>query len=187
MQFTIVTTGPIENSQVALLDLRTGQSRVLVAGGSNPRYAASGHFVYGVGGTLRAVAFDLDRLQVRGTPVPVVERVVMKPSGAANFSLAHDGSLVYLAGDAQADARTLVWVDRQGREAPIPAPSQGYVLPRLSPDGRRVALDVRDQEQDIRRRPPPTGRWRFMTGAQGEWVRLSQDARAFAPGRVVAP
>ncbi len=148
--FTIRTTGPIENSQVALLDLRTGQSRVLVAGGSHPHYAASGHLVYGVGGTLRAVAFDLDRLQVRWTPVPVVERVVMKTiSGAANFSLARDGSLVYLAGDLQSFARTLVWVDRQGREDPIPAPPRGYFYPRLSPDGRRVALDVRDQENDI--------------------------------------
>ncbi len=147
--FTILATGPIENSQVAVLDLRTGQSRVLVQGGSNPHYAASGHLVYGVGGTLRAVAFDLDRLQVRGTPVPVVERVVMKTiSGAANFSLARDGSLVYLAGDPQG-ARTLVWVDRQGREDPIPAPPRNYVIPRLSPDGRRVALDVRDQENDI--------------------------------------
>ncbi len=120
-----------------------------MSGGSNPHYAASGHLVYGVGGTLRAVAFDLDRLQVQGTPVPVVERVVMKPSGAANFSLARDGSLVYLAGDLQSPARTLVWVDRQGREAPIPAPPRGYLYPRLSPDGRRVALDVRDQENDI--------------------------------------
>ncbi len=148
--FTIVTAGPIENSQIALLDLRTGQSRVLVPGGSNPHYAASGHLVYDVGGTLRAVAFDLGGLQVRGTPVPVVERVVMKTiSGAANFSLSRDGSLVYLAGDAQAGARPLVWVDRQGREAPIPAPSRAYFFPRLSPDGRRVALDVRDQENDI--------------------------------------
>ncbi len=147
--FTILTTGPIENSQVAVLDLRTGRYRVLMEGGSNPHYAASGHLVYGVGGTLRAVAFDLDRLQVRGSPVPVVERVVMKTSGAANFSLARDGSLVYLAGDLQSPARTLVWVDRQGREDPIPAPPRGYAIPRLSPDGRRVALEVRDQENDI--------------------------------------
>ena len=147
--FTIVTTGPIENSQIAVFDLRTHQSHVLVAGGSNPHYAASGHLVYGVGGTLRAIAFDVDRLQVRGDPVPVVEGIAMKFTGAANFSLARDGSLVYVAGGAQAVARTLVWVDRQGREDPIPAPPRGYALPRLSPDGRRVALDVRDQENDI--------------------------------------
>ena len=50
------------------------------------------------------MAFDLDHLQVRETPVPVVERVVMKGSGTASFSLARDGSLVYLSGDQQACA-----------------------------------------------------------------------------------
>ena len=50
------------------------------------------------------MAFDLDHLQVRETPVPVVERVVMKGSGTASFSLARDGSLVYLSGDQQAGA-----------------------------------------------------------------------------------
>ena len=42
--------------------------------------------------------------------------------------------------------RTLVWVDRQGRETPIPAPPRAYVHPRLSPDGTRVALYIADQE-----------------------------------------
>src|SRR4030095_1097602 len=45
--------------------------------------------------------------------------------------------------------RTLVWVDRQGREAPIKAPPRGYVYPRLSPDGTRIALTIADQEHDI--------------------------------------
>ena len=45
--------------------------------------------------------------------------------------------------------RTLVWVDREGREAPLKAPPRAYVYPRLSPDGTRVALDIRDQENDI--------------------------------------
>ena len=46
--------------------------------------------------------------------------------------------------------RTLVWVDRQGREEPIPnVPPRAYTFPRLSPDGRRIALDVRDQDNDI--------------------------------------
>jgi serine/threonine-protein kinase len=45
--------------------------------------------------------------------------------------------------------RTLVWVDRQGREAPITAPERGYVYPRLSPDGTRVALSISDQGTNI--------------------------------------
>jgi serine/threonine-protein kinase len=45
--------------------------------------------------------------------------------------------------------RTLVWVDRQGRETPIPAPPRAYVFPRLSPDGTRIAVFAQDQEADI--------------------------------------
>ncbi len=45
--------------------------------------------------------------------------------------------------------RTLVWVDRQGRETPIPAPPRAYVYPRLSPDGTRIAVYANDQEFDI--------------------------------------
>src|SRR5204862_6751755 len=45
--------------------------------------------------------------------------------------------------------RTLVWVDRQGRETPISAPPRAYTYPRLSPDGTRVAMWANDQESDI--------------------------------------
>ena len=62
--FTIIPAGPVENAQIAVLDLETGAQTVLVPGGSNPHYAPTGHIVYGVGSTLRAVGFDLDRLAV---------------------------------------------------------------------------------------------------------------------------
>ena len=75
--FTIIpVTGGIENAQVAVLDLRTGTSKVLIRGGSHAHYVPTGHLVYGVAGTLRAVAFDLGRLEVVGTPAPVLEGVV---------------------------------------------------------------------------------------------------------------
>jgi Tol biopolymer transport system component len=139
------------NGQIAVVDLDSGTTRTLIAGGSHARYASSGHIVYGFSGTLRAVAFDIDTLTVRGTPVPVVERVVTKLSGAANFALSANGSLVYEAGDVVANAeRNLVWVDRQGREEAVPgAERRAYVYPRISPDGSRVALDIRDKRSDI--------------------------------------
>jgi serine/threonine-protein kinase len=151
--FTIVTGttgfGRIANAQVALLDLRTMTQRVLVPGGSFPRYVSTGHIVYGVAGTLRAVAFDLGTLEVRSDPVPVLQHVVTKANGAACFSVAENGSLVYVAGDVQQAGRALVWVDRRGREEPLSAPPREYVYPTISPDGTKVALDVRDQENDI--------------------------------------
>jgi hypothetical protein len=150
--FTITsTTGGLDASQVAVLDLRTGTTKILVRGGSQAQYVPSGHLVYAAAGTLRATAFDLTRLEPIGTPVPVVPQIVMLQSGTAEFDVARDGTLVYVSGGAGArPPRTLVWVDRQGREEAIKAaPARAYTYPRLSPDGTRVALDIRDQENDI--------------------------------------
>ena len=64
------------------------------------------------------------------------------------FSVASNGTLVYLPGGTTT-GRHLAWLDRAGREEAIPAPPRTYYYPRLSPDGTRVALDVRDQENDV--------------------------------------
>ena len=147
--FTIML-GPVENAQIALLSLATGEFKILIRGGSNPRYAPTGHIVYGVGGTLRAVGFDVERLEVTSDPIPVLEGVVTKASGAADFGISGDGSLVYITGDPQLEqSRTLVWVDRDGREEALAAEPRAYTYPRISPDGSQVALDVRDEERDI--------------------------------------
>ena len=59
-------------------------------------------------------------------------------------------TLVYVPGGAAAaPARTLVWVDDRCHEEAIKMPARAYVAPRLSPDGARVALEVRDQDNDI--------------------------------------
>ena len=107
--------------------------------------------MYAVGGTLRAVRFDTSRLEAVGDPAPVMEGVAGTQSGAANYAIAADGSLVYVRGSANAGVgqRTLVWVDRQGRQEAINVPPRAYTYARLSPDGSRVALDARDQQNDI--------------------------------------
>ena len=133
--------GSVENSRIAVLNLATGEYEVLVQGGSNPQYSASGHIVYGVAGTLRAVPFNLDQLEVTGTPVPVLDGVPTKLSGAANFGVSPDGTLVYVRGDTvDVSSTTLTWVDRQGNAAPLGAPAGNYRFPRLSPDERSVAV-----------------------------------------------
>ena len=121
--------------QIAVLDLTTRKQKILIRGASHGRYVSTGHLVYGVAGTLRAVAFDLRRLEVVGTPVPVLEQVMTMPNGAANMSISGDGTLVYVPGGVQAAAaRTLVWVDRQGREEPLKAPPRA--LPVSAPVAR---------------------------------------------------
>jgi len=157
------TTGGLDAAQVAVLDLATGTPRVLVRGGSHAHYVPSGlgspnraereagHLVYTAGGTLRAVPFDLARLETRGTPVTVLPRLVTTLQGAGDFDVAADGTLAYVdaPGATLSAGRTLVWVDRQGREDPLGAPPRPYFHPRLSPDGTRVAVAIADQGNDI--------------------------------------
>jgi serine/threonine-protein kinase len=149
--FTITArTGRLDQAQIAVLDLRTGTQTVLIRGGSDARYLSSGHLIYAAEGTLRAVAFDLGRLAVVGTSVPVVPRVQTTATGAANVTVAEDGTMVYVpSGAATVAQSSLVWVDRQGQETVIPAPPRSYVYPRLSPDGGRVASFISDEDLDI--------------------------------------
>ena len=84
-------------------------------GGSHAHYAPSGHLVYGAAGTLRAVAFDLARLETRGTPVPAVSDVATTSAGAVDAVVAGDGTLAYVSGGSVGVQRRLVWVDRQGQ------------------------------------------------------------------------
>ena len=148
--FTITSRGPVENAQVAVLDLTTGQRKTLIRGGSQAEYidpsqgsAREGYLVYAVAGTLRAVRFDPVKLEVLSDPVAVLESVKTLWSGAAEFSVSRQGTLVYIPGGGlTAATRSLVWVDRQGREEPIAAPPREYVMPRLSPDGTRVVVST---------------------------------------------
>ena len=146
--FTIIS-GSLDSAQIAVLSLTTGDVKILLPGGSNPRYMPTGHIVYGVAGTLRAVGFDIDRFEVPSEPVPVLKGIHTKGTGATSFSVSQTGSLVYMAGAAGNMERTLVWVDREGRETALPAEPRLYLFPRISPDGTRLALDVRGQQQDI--------------------------------------
>ena len=151
--FTITTqTGGLDGASIAALDLRTQASTILVRGGSNPQYVESGHLVYVAGATLRAVPFDLKSLAIRGPAVPVVPRLVTTRYGAGEFGIARDGTLVYVdvtAGSQSARARTLVWVDRTGKEEQIAAPTRSYEAPSVSPDGLQLALAITDEESDI--------------------------------------
>jgi hypothetical protein len=146
--FTVVAAsgaGAAENAQVAVLDLKTGQRKILVRGGSHAEYVETGHLIYGLEGTLRAVRFDPERLETLGDPVSVLDQVVTTGTGAADFGVSRQGMLVYIPGTGPGVARLLVWVNRQGLEEPIKAPPHAYSVARLSPDGSQVALEVRDQ------------------------------------------
>jgi serine/threonine-protein kinase len=123
----------------------TGERRSLV-GGTQPQYATSGHLIYAQGTTLMAVPFDPRRLEIKGTPVPVVEDVAYSYSyGSSQYSISDTGSLVYVSGGSQPVQRKMVWVSRNGVEQTLPVPAQNYRDVVLSPDGQRVAAEIDNQ------------------------------------------
>ncbi len=125
--------------------LDTGERKVVVRGGTFPHYLSSGHLVYQQAATLMAVPFDVDRLEISGSPVPVLEGI-RSPGirGGAQFAVSRTGTLAYLPGFVDESASTLVWVDRLGVAEPLPAPPRQYEYPRVSPDGQRVAVALGD-------------------------------------------
>jgi serine/threonine-protein kinase len=148
--FTVSTSpATTTDDQIAVLDRATGEHRVILETGSSPRYANSGHIVYSVEGVLYAVAFDQESLEVTSDPVPVVENVATKISGAASFDLSNTGALVYVNGSLSPNSREFVWVGQEGDEDVLPLPARAYQDPRVSPDGRRIAVTVAEEAQDL--------------------------------------
>ena len=128
---------------LAALDLRTHAVKRFDQAGFNPHYVSSGHVVLATRtGTLIAVPFDPKRLEVTGSAVPVAEAVVIGGSGAAKLGISRDGDMAYQVG--QAGVSELVLVDRSGAVRPLPAEPQTYIAPRLSPDGRLIAVQINE-------------------------------------------
>ena len=139
-----------DDARIDVWDLKTRQRKTLITGATSAAYSPSGHLVYARAGKLFAAPFDLSRLEVTGASFPVVEGVVMSENtGVAQFSLSRRGDLAYAPGAAADGHRTLVWVDRSGKAEPLPLPPASYLYPRLSPDGRYLAVEMEGPNHDL--------------------------------------
>jgi serine/threonine-protein kinase len=134
--------GTLSNAEIAVVDVRSG-TRTTLARGTSARYASSGHLVYArADGVLVAVPFDQSRLALTGPETPLLEGILVRPGGAAQFTLSDNGTLLYLPGAAQ--KRELVWVERDGSERLIEsAGRRGFEAVAVSPDGARLAVSFR--------------------------------------------
>jgi serine/threonine protein kinase len=133
-------------NQIAIQSIESGVRKVLI-GGVGAMYLSTGHLVYAQVnnnvGSLVAVPFDLDTMEVKGGPVPLLENT-------SAMALSDSGTLVYVsqlpgvsgssAETGSSSGRKLVWVDRKGQESPIEAPPHIYAYPKISPDGTKVAV-----------------------------------------------
>ena len=119
-----------------------------------PGRASSGHIVYTEPGErVRAVAFDLVSLQATGEPFPLLENVFRGAQRGGSFiRVSRTGSALHVDGGFE---RSLVLVERSGREVLLTEERLGFRFPRFSPDGARVSVAV-----DPR---PPTV-WLFDVG-----------------------
>jgi len=135
---------------IEVYSMKTRQRKPLIESAFYGRFTPTGHLVYAKGHTLYAAPFHLGSMEISGSSVSVVENVRTVPNdGWANFSIADDGTLVYIPEPNRA-GRSLLWVDRIGREERLPLSPRAFTDPRLSPDGRQLAMAVEDSDrQDI--------------------------------------
>jgi serine/threonine-protein kinase len=136
------------DSDVAVLT-ESGEERVLVESAADGRYLPTGQLVFFREGVLHAAAFDLRRLALAGTAAPILEDVMQatgggapaRNSGAAQFAWSASGTLAFARGGAQPLLRSRpVWLDRRGQTEALALRDGYYSRPRLSPDGRRIAV-----------------------------------------------
>jgi serine/threonine-protein kinase len=141
------TVGDPEGPFIAVLSLENGDWHEVTRGGGAAHYLPSGHLVFTRTGGLNAIAFDLDRLEARGEPVQIMEEVYAGPGrkgfGMSAYSVSDGGVLAFVPGGVEAAMNRLVWVDRRGMATPLAADPGSYEWPRLSLDGRRVAVTDR--------------------------------------------
>ena len=147
--FTNFST-PIERARIAAYSLRTGQQEPLVEGAMFGRYLPTGHLVYVRSETMMAVPFDAKKLEVTGTPLPILDDLAIDPTnGTTQFSFSDNGTVAFVPASTTRLRSLLVWVDRAGKAQPIALPPRAYAEPRLSPDGRRLALSIWEQGRDV--------------------------------------
>ena len=139
-----------DEARIVAFSPETGQQKVLLEGGTYPRYSPSGHLLYAHDGKIFAIRFDPERLETSGEPLQVLDGVLMsRNTGAANYDVSASGDLAYIPGVCDGGARTLVWVDRNGNAEPVGLPARSYLHPRFSPDDRRLAIEIEGPSHDV--------------------------------------
>ncbi len=134
-----------DSGHIVVQTIPHGEKKVLHRGGYHARYLPSGHLAYIRDGTLFAAPFDLERLEITGQAIPVLEDLLVSPrDGSAYFASSEKGTLVYVQGRYRRPKSTIHWLSRAGGLEPLWDSPGDYRSLRLSPDGRRLATEVRD-------------------------------------------
>jgi Tol biopolymer transport system component/tRNA A-37 threonylcarbamoyl transferase component Bud32 len=138
--FLYVQGMPGSEPALMLGELGSTARREILKTASRVVYAPPGYLLFVRERTLLAQPFDPVKGELRGEPVALGEGLGVSAVGLASFSVSDDGHLAFRAGAT--DQRKLLWVDRAGRETPVIEAPAEYRDAQLSPDGRRLAYDL---------------------------------------------
>ena len=144
--FTVGAVGSpnvYDDALIVAHDFETGERHLLIEGGNMARFLAPDKLVYSRAGRIFVAPFDPEKLKVTGAPNPVIDGIAGDPSsGAGFFSVALNGTLAFVPGSSARSESYLTVVDRQGNASRVPLSRRGFVGPRFSPDGSRLAFGV---------------------------------------------
>ena len=135
--------------QVAVLDLQTAEQTVLLRGASDGKYLPTGHLLYRAGGALHTVPFDVDRLEIDGNPIPVLED--MESVGLEPFQRSCPRAVPRLpAGHCHGRREAQVGMGGQAEPRGVDRGATAILSVPAPVAGRyRVALASNDEQQDM--------------------------------------
>ncbi len=137
-------------AQIWVKSTKTNEARLLIDNGTDARYVANGFLVFARLGKLFAVGFDLKTQSLKGQPVQVLDGVThatyeysaQYTTGAAQFSVSRDGTLLYAPGSTEPSSPySLKWVDRKGVQSPVGTRPMSHLSARISPDGKDILFN----------------------------------------------
>ncbi len=141
--FTAYGSGAYDDGEIIVFTFKTGERKTLHGGASFGRYLPSGHLVYLHQNTLWAAPFDLRRLEVTGTPQPVLEEVNSNVNGGGDFDFSQNGTFVYVSSEMPIPfPYSIWWLESTGQTRALQVPPGLYENPRFSPDGKHLAFEL---------------------------------------------
>ncbi|MHC4518018.1 MAG: protein kinase domain-containing protein, partial [Planctomycetota bacterium] len=133
------------SSRIEVLFLESGKRHTVLDNASYATYVWSGHLIFVRDNVLMAAPFDVERLKITGPSVPLIDDVGFDPAGyTPQIAVSREGTMAYVL-ESEFRKRELVWVNRQGASESIGTPADFYKNPRLSPDGRSIAVTITSQ------------------------------------------
>jgi serine/threonine protein kinase len=131
------------DQNIYLGSLESPSSRLVLHDAANMAYSA-GHLLFARGDMLMTAGFDTRAFRVTSEPAPVLQQIFSHPyTRHAAFTASASGAMAYQPLNA-ADVSEVIWVDRSGKRVSTVAPPADYGGIRLSPDGQKLAVEVRD-------------------------------------------